>query len=314
MKILIASKVDPGTAELLDRDHEVVWAIDGTEAELVDAVHGCEAIIFRSGVQITRTVMSASPVLRLLVRAGSGLDNVDVAYIEEQNLELVRVVEPGGKAVAELAFTFMLALSRHLRRADQLTRQGVWAKYDLPGNLISGKTLGIVGCGQIGTRVGVMGAAWGMDVLGCRDPQHSSQEVDLGGAAIQLTSLDEVLGRSDYVSVHVPLMETTRGLLGSRELAMMKPGSFLINLSRGGVVDESALVRELTMPGRLAGAGTDVHENEGAGKISPLAELDNVLLTPHMGAMAVEVQSEIGERILQAVRNSALAPVEERSA
>ncbi len=305
MKLLIASKVDPATTDELQLEHELVWAVDGSEDELVSAVRGCHAIIFRSGVQINATVMSASEDLKLLVRAGSGLDNVDTTYIDDHGLKLVRVAEPGGKAVAELAFGFMLSLSRQLRRADQLTRQGIWAKYDLPGNLISGKTLGIVGCGMIGSRVGRMGAAWDMEVLGCRDPDHSLNEVDVDETPIRIVPLEQVLAEADYLSIHVPLTAATRGLIGKEELDQMKPGSYLINLARGGVVDERALYQELTTPGRLAGAATDVHENEGPGAISPLAELDNVLLTPHMGAMAVEVQAEIGRHILSAIRNAA---------
>ncbi len=314
MKILIASKVDPATTEQLEQHHELVRAVDGKEAELVAAVEGCDAIVFRSGVQINRTVMEASKNLSLLVRAGSGLDNVDVDYIEEAGLELVRIGEPGGKAVAELAFAFMLSLSRHLRRADRLTREGTWAKYDLPGRLVSGKTLGIVGCGMIGTRVGAMGAAWGMEVLGCRDPENHRPEVDIGETPIRLAPLEEVLRSADYISVHVPLTDATRGLLGAAELAQMKPNSYLINLSRGGVVDEAALLAELTTPGRLAGAATDVHEREGAGAISPLAHLDNVLLTPHMGAMAIEVQSEIGECIIAAIEHHSLTHLDGDSA
>ena len=300
MKILIASKIDPATSAHLDTEHELVWAVDGEEDELVEAIQGCEAVILRSGVQINGTVMAASPDLRMVVRAGSGLDNIDLPYVEQNGIELVRIAEPGGKAVAELAFAFMLALSRQLRKADRLTRQGQWAKYELAGRLISGKTLGIVGCGMIGTRVGLMGAAWDMEVLGCREPGRGN-EVGLLEGAIKLTTLDELLAKSDYVSVHVPLDGSTRGLIGSRELGLMRPGSYLINLARGGVVDEQALLEQLMTPDRLAGAATDVHQREGQGVISPLAELDNVLLTPHMGAMAAEVQSEIGQRIIEAI-------------
>ena len=301
MKILVASKIDPDTVDALAQHHDVITCYDGTEAELTAAAPGAQCIIFRSGVQISRRVMSAARDLRLLIRAGSGLDNVDLDYVNEADLVLERIPGPGAKAVSELAFAFMLALARQLLPTDRLTREGAWPKHQVSGRLLTGKTLGVVGYGNIGARVGRMGHAWGMTVLGSRDQDYPFPEVDISDHEVELTDLDDLLARSDFVSVHTPLNDMTRGLIGARELNLMKPGSFLVSLARGGVVDEAALRAALTDGTRLAGAATDVHAEEGPGKVSPLADLDNVILTPHMGAMAVEVQAEIGARILHLI-------------
>lgn len=302
MRILLASKIDPGTVERLSEDHEVVACFDGSEDELVDAIPGSDTLIFRSGVQITRRVMMASPELKFLIRAGSGMDNIDLEYVNEVDLPLERIPEPGAKAVSELAFAFMLALARDLLRTDRLTRDGAWPKHQVTGRLLTGKTLGVVGYGNIGSRVGMMGSAWGMDVLGVRRSDYPFPEVEVLDHNVEFTDLDDLLSRSDFVSIHVPLDSTTRGLIGEREFGLMKPQSILVNLARGGVVDEDALLSALTDGSPLIGAATDVHAAEGPGKVSQLAALENVILTPHMGAMALEVQAEIGERVVELVK------------
>ena len=220
----------------------------------------------------------------------------------EEGLHLVRIPEPGAKAVAEMAFALMLALSRNLGQADRLTRRGDWAKHQLIGYLLWGKTLGIVGAGNIGSRVGELGAAWGMRVLGCIEYPSPLKGERLIEKGIRLANLKEVLSSSDYISLHVPLKPSTRYLIGEEALAMMKPEAVLVNLARGGVVDEAALLRALQRK-QLRAAALDVHESEGPGKISPLAGLPNVLLTPHIGAGTFDSQREIGERIIQIVES-----------
>jgi phosphoglycerate dehydrogenase-like enzyme len=246
--------------------------------------------------------MACAPELRLLVRAGSGIDNLDVEYVRRRGLELVRIPEPGAKAVAELAFALMLALVRNLLEADASTRQGKWAKRELSerGYLLTGKVLGIIGAGNIGSRVGQLGAAWGMQVIGCVEHPSAAAAARLAERGIRLTDCDEVLSTADFVSIHVPLKDSTRNLIGTEALSRMKPEALLINIARGGVVDEKALYKALS-EGRLRGAAMDVHEHEGAGKISPFASLPNVVLTPHMGAGTVDTQREIGDRVIETV-------------
>jgi D-3-phosphoglycerate dehydrogenase / 2-oxoglutarate reductase len=297
MKILIASSIDPHAIRELEKYHNVTCAFGAGEAELIEKMPGTEVLVFRSGVQINARVLEAgAPDLHLLLRAGSGTDNIDLDYVARHGLRLERIPGPGAKAVAELAFALMLGLARNVHRADRLLRSGVWAKNELTGFLLTGKTLGIVGAGNIGGRVGELGVAWGMRVIGCIGATCATQEAELAAKGIQLKSLREVLSEADFVSVHVPLEEGTRNLLDAEAIARMKEGAYLVNLARGGVVDEVAVLDAL-VSGRLAGAGFDVHAKEGRDFRSPLAELDNVIFTPHIGASTHDSQREIGEII-----------------
>jgi len=300
MKLLFASPVFPAAIDQLRESHDVITAFNAPEGELIDVIADREALIFRSGVTISADVMAAAPDLKLLIRAGSGLDNIDMDYVREHELPLYRIEQPGARAVAELAFTLMLNLARQVRRADSLLRQGHWAKHEITGYLLEGKTLGIYGAGNIGRLAGRMGRAWGMDVIGCTEHPSPTVAADFDKEGLQLVSADEVLQRSDFLSIHLPLTDRTRNLIDAKAISKMKPGAFLINLARGGIVNELALLEAL-QSGHLAGAGTDVHTAEGDGKISPLAALDNVLLTPHMGAGTVDSQSQIGARVIEIV-------------
>jgi phosphoglycerate dehydrogenase-like enzyme len=258
-------------------------------------------LIFRSGVQITAEVMECGPHLSYLIRAGSGLDNLDVEYVRRRGLQLTRIPTPSAQAVAEMVFALMLAMSRRLFEADRSMREGRWAKNELCGVLLSGKVLGIVGAGNTGSRVGQVGAAWGMDVLGCVEHPSLERAAAFAQKGIRLTDFEEVISTSDYVSVHVPLKDSTRRMFDAGVLARMKPGSYLINLGRGGVVDEGALAKALTTGDTLTAAALDVHEVEAEGHLSPLVGLPNVILTPHIGATVVDTQREIGRRVREIV-------------
>ncbi len=308
MKILIASSIYPDAIDKLREDHDVICAFNAKDDVLKEVIVDREVVILRSGVQITAEVMACAPDLKLLLRAGSGFDNIDVDYVNEHGLRLIRIPGPGAKAVAEMSFTFMLALARNLLEADRLTRQGHWAKNKLTGELLTGKRLGIVGAGNIGTQVGKLGVAWGMEAIGCVEPATPEEAERLRAEGIRMTDFDEVISTSDFISIHVPLLDATRNLINSQELAMMKPGAYLINLARGGVVNEQALYDALT-EGQLAGAGVDVHENEGEGKISLLAELPNVILTPHIGAGTIDSQREIGDIVINILKELEVEPI-----
>ena len=301
MKILIASSIYPDAIEKLRERHDVTCAFGVQETELQMLIKDREVLIFRSGVNISAKVMACAPDLKLLIRAGSGLDNVDIDYVRKRGLKLVRIPQPGAKAVAELTFALMLVLARQVLVADLLLRQGRWAKNDLTGYLLTGKTLGIVGAGNIGSRVGELGAAWGMEAIGCVEDPSPTVAARLRKKGIRLTDCQEVLSTADFVTIHVPLNDSTRNLIGTEALLCMKPGTFLTNLARGSVVDEQALYQTLKTERGLAGAALDVHQEEGEGKISPLAGLPNVVLTPHIGAMTIDSQREIGRRVIEIV-------------
>jgi D-3-phosphoglycerate dehydrogenase len=299
---LIASSIYPEAIDKMREQHDVVCAFNAPEAELQELIADRDVLIFRSGVQITADVLAAAPHLQLILRAGSGVDNIDLDYVYRHNLRLIRIPGPGAKAVAEMSFTLMLALARNLLTADHLLRQGHWAKRELSstGYQLTGKKLGIIGAGNIGSRVGELGSAWGMEVVGCVEHPSLSTAENLRAKGVRLTTYEEVLATADFLSIHVPLKESTRNLIDADALARMKPSAFLVNLARGGVVNEAALYKALT-EGRLRGAALDVHAAEGEGKISPLAELPNVILTPHIGAGTVDSQREIGDIMLNAL-------------
>lgn len=302
MKILIASSIDHETLTRLQDDHEVICAFDAPPEVLCEKIPDCEALIFRSGVKITREVMQAAPGLQLIIRAGSGIDNIDIEYVREQGYQFVRIPEPGARAVAEMSFALMLAMSRCLFLADRMTKQGHWIKHDIEGYLLAKKTLGIIGVGNIGSTVGQIGVDWGMQVIGCVEHPSQQRSDELLAMGIHLMDFDEVVSQADYLSIHVPLKESTRNLINSNTFSKMKPGVYLINLARGGVVNEEALLHAMTNGGPVRGAALDVHVQEGEGKVSPLADIPNVILTPHIGAMTIDTQREIGNRIIHTIQ------------
>ena len=260
-----------------------------------------EAIVLRSGGRITEELLRAAPDMRLIVRAGSGIDNIDLEAARRRRIRVVRVPGPSAQAVAELTFALILALVRKVTLADRSMRQGRWPKHQLGGHLLRGKTLGIVGAGSIGSRVGELGAAWRMRVLGCTMRMSETRRHAFAVLGITLTDLETVAAEADILSLHTPLDATTHQLVDAEFIARMKPGAYLVNTARGDVVDEAAL-RDALQRGHLAGAALDVHATERDGTIPPLAEFPNVVLTPHIGGMALESQSEIGQRIVEIMR------------
>ena len=300
MKILIASPIFAEAIECLREKNDIVLAFNAKTDELKKSILDCDALVFRSGVDINGDVMARAPGLRLLIRAGSGFDNVDLKYVRENGIEIIRIPGPGARAVAELGFSLMLALARQILVADKSLRSGRWAKHELSGYLLAGKTLGIYGAGNIGALLGRLGHAWDMDVIGCVKNPSAERRAELLQRGIRLADADEVLATADFLSINLPLADETRNLIDARAISRMKPGGFFVNLARGGIVDEQALLEALTS-GHLAGAGLDVHTSEGDGQISPLAGLSNVVLTPHIGAMTVDSQRAIGERVIEIV-------------
>ena len=305
MRILVASKIDPTALATLQAGHDVVTAIGASREDLERLMADREALVFRSGIDIDRALLDAAPHLRTIVRAGSGLDNLDLAEVQARGIHLQRIPGPGARAVAELTFALFLGLARQVVLVDKLLREGRWAKNEVVGWNLGGKTLGVIGLGSIGSTVARLGQGWDMRVLGCVEQPSVEREARFAAQGIELRSMTDVLEGSDFVSIHVPLGPATRGLIGRAELARMKPGAFLVNIARGGVVDEEALLDALTAGERPAAAGLDVHVAEGPGKVSPLAALPNVIVTPHIGATTVDAQREIGVEIVRIIEDRA---------
>ena len=196
----------------------------------------------------------------------------------------------------------MLNLARNVLEGDQKLRGGIWAKRQLTGYLLTGKVLGVIGAGNIGSKVGEMGAAWGMKVIGCVEEDTPEIRNFLLSKGITLKSFEEVIKAADFLSIHVPLTSETKNLIDKKVLSKMKEGSYIVNLSRGGVVNEKDLYEALTKGSKLRGAGLDVHEKEGEAFSSRFTKLQNVVLTPHIGAQTFDSQEEIGENILSIIR------------
>lgn len=302
MRILVVSPLDPHTVGVLESTDNVRLAVNADLATLCAAIHDREVVILRSGVQLSEDVLTNAPDLRLIVRAGSGLDNIDIDGARERGIRVVRVPGMSAQPVAEFTFALLLSLSRKVSLADRLLRRGHWPKADLGGPLLQGKTLGIVGAGSIGSRVGEMAAAWGVRVLGCVAHPNETVRQRLQDRGITLTEAAEVVAEADFLSLHVPLDDITRHMIDAKTLSQMRPGSMLINVARGGVVDEEALYDALTSDGGVAAAAVDVHEREGEGTMSRFAELPNVVLTPHIGAMALDSQRLIGDRVTELIQ------------
>jgi len=231
MRILIASAIDPDSIERLSRDHAVTFAPGLSEDELLAKIPDKDVLVFRSGVSITRDVLRVARNLRLIVRAGSGLDNIDLDELRRRNIVMVRIPRPSAQAVAELTFTLMLGLARNLLIADSEWRQGHWVKNDLQNYLIHGKTLGVVGVGNIGQRVGEMGVAWGMRVIGC--VHHWSRETSdrLGKLGIELRSFDEVVPEVAVWVVGCQEQQRRMPVQSQRQPKQRQPGLRLMPIS-----------------------------------------------------------------------------------
>lgn len=290
MRVLVADRLDPAAvARMRAAGLEVVERTGLKEPELIGALDGCEGIVIRGATKVTAAVLAGCPALRVVVRAGTGLDNVDVAAAQERGVTVANTPVANAVAVAELAFGLMLALERHLVPASNDLRRGHWEKTKYMGRELAGRTLGLFGFGRIGREVALRARAFAMEVIAC-DPVLPQWPA--GYEWVQPVTLDELMSGSDVLSLHVPLTPETRGRLGARELALMRPDAILVNCSRGGVVDEAALLAALA-GGALRGAALDVFATEPPGE-HPLLSLPNVLATPHLGASTMEAQRRAG--------------------
>lgn len=309
LRVLVVSSIDGDALKALSAEHDVIQKFDPDPEVLRELVQDRHVIIFRSGVQFPAEILDNANDLKLMLRAGAGLDNVDAAYLARKGIDLKHVPEPGSRAVAELTVGLIIALSRKLALADRLLRDGQWAKHSLLGVLLQGKTLGLVGAGRIGLEVGKMAQALDMECIGCVEPSLMDDPTvmrSLDAHGIQAAEFDKVVEEADFLSIHVPLTEETHHLIDGKVMARMKPGSFLINTSRGGVVNEDDLCEALEEPAHLGGVAVDVYEGEQENReldesLAKLRKFPNVILTPHIGSMAAEVQAQIGQRVLELV-------------
>lgn len=249
-----------------------------------------KAIIVRNQTRVTSELIASAPHLQVIGRAGAGLDNIDLDAATSAGIVVAYTPEQNAISVAELTIGMMLALARKIVPADQSTRAGEWKRRESTGIELYGKTLGLVGLGRIGYRVGARAKAFGMEIVAF-DPYANPDAITVSESFARLLDLDALLGLADFVSCHVPLTSETAGLFGYHTFCKMKPTAYFINTSRGEVVDEEGLVQALKEK-RIAGAGLDVRQKEPPEK-GLLSEMDNVILTPHIGAFTKEGQDRV---------------------
>ncbi|MCA9828709.1 MAG: D-2-hydroxyacid dehydrogenase [Nitrosopumilus sp.] len=301
--VLICDEVDPILNKILeDNGLKVSYEPEITAQQILEKISKFNIVIVRSRTTITKEMIDRADNCKIIARVGVGLDNVDQNAAKEKNIRVINAVEGAMNAVAELVLGLMLSLARQTTRGDRAIRNGQWLKKELKGTELRGKYLGIVGLGNIGKRLARLARGLNMNIIGydvIPIDEEFSKEVGLMKA-----DLATLLQSSDYVSIHVPLLDSTYHLLDAQKMSTMKKTAKIINTSRGGVVDEDALYEALKN-GTLGGAALDVFEKEPAVG-HKLAELDNVILTPHIGAQTKEAQSlaanVIGEKIIQILR------------
>ncbi len=299
-RVVLADSISPtGLLPLAEDGRFEIVARTGLKGEaLADALAEADAVIVRSATRITREAMSRADRLRVIGRAGVGVDNIDVEAATERGIAVLNAPAGNTVSAAELTLALLLSLVRHVPAADRSMKDGAWDRKSFAGTELAGKTLGLVGAGRIGTAVTDRARAFGMGVV-AYDPYLDREHAAAHG--IELASLDLVIERADVISVHVPLTDATRGIIGDAEFERMKPGVFVLNAARGGVIDEAALVRALEK-GRVAGAGIDVYGAEPLPADHPLRSAPNTVLTPHLGASTAEAQESVALEIAGAVR------------
>src|SRR6185503_11894620 len=296
--VLVADPIhEDGRKLLLDRgDLRVDVATGLDEAGLSAKIAGYDALVVRSKTHVTRLVIAAAQALKVIGRAGIGVDNIDVAAATERGIVVFNTPDANATTTAELALAHLLSLSRHLPQADRSVRRGDWKPGDFVGTELAEKTVGIIGFGTIGRIVARRCLAFRMRVLAF-DPYVVADVIRETGA--EPADLDTLLASADYVTLHCPLSDATRNLLDASRFKKMKPGAHLINCARGELVDEAALVEALSS-GHLAGAALDVYAKEPPAN-SPLLALDNVVLPPHVGASTNEAQQAVSVKIAEHV-------------
>lgn len=287
MNIVIADKMEPEVVSELRKLGNVQDAPKDLKAALADA----DALIVRSATKVTDELLQSAPKLKVVARAGVGLDNVDKAACEKRGIRVVNTPGASSNSVAELALGMMLGFARRIPKADSSMKAGQWLKKELTGTELQGKTLGVVGLGRIGSLLAMKANALGMNILYC----------DLNSSTLgKKVNLEELFSSSDYISLHVPLTEQTKDMVDAAMLSRMKRNAVLINTARGGLVDEEALYAALK-EGRIAGACLDVYPSEPySGK---LCQLPNAVLTPHIAGSTAEAQARIGQELIEKLKS-----------
>ncbi|MDD5422593.1 MAG: D-2-hydroxyacid dehydrogenase [Candidatus Omnitrophica bacterium] len=293
MKLLIADPLSKDAIlQIKKTGLEVDDCSDVPKEEIVFKLYGADIIVIRSATKITNSIMDKMGNTKLIIRAGVGLDNIDIDYAKSKGIEVRNIPKVSATSVAELVFGHMLACARHIVKGTISIKENKWEKHALEGTELFGKTLGVIGLGAIGKKVAKIGKAFDMVVIAF-SPNKKSKRVTM-------VDLDTLLKRSDFITVHVPNLPLTRHLLGKKEFDKMKDGVVIINCARGGIVDEGALLQALKR-GRVRAAALDVFEKEPPHH-NELFDLANVIFTPHIGAETIEAKKRIGLEVVKIVK------------
>jgi len=298
LRVLVCDPVkNVGIEMLREAGFEVDVRPGITPDQLSRVIRNYDVLIVRSRTKVTRQLIERAERLKVIGRAGVGLDNIDVEAAEKRGITVLNTPEAPADSTAELTIGLILALARKIPSADRSMKEGRWLKGRLKGWQLKGKTIGLIGLGNVGLRVARLAKAFGMKILFTKRTPPSPEV--LKELEAEFVPLEDLLRRSDVVSIHVPLTEETRGMIGARELSLIKEGAVLINTSRGAVVDEEALLNAL-QSGRLRGAALDVYTVEPPRDLR-LIRLPNVVCTPHIGAQTDEAQVEASRLIAEKI-------------
>lgn len=295
-RILVTEQIAPEGLEALRAAADVDLKVGLDKATLLDILPAYDALVVRSGTKVTAEVLAAGTRLRVVGRAGTGVDNIDVDAATRHGIIVVNAPASNSVAVAELAIGLILALARRVPHAHASLAGGKWERNTFMGFEVRGKTLGLVGLGRIGAEVARRARGLEMNVVAYDPVVSTDRAAQLG---VSLAPLDELLAQSDFVSLHVPLVDATRNLIDAARLAQMRPEAYLVNAARGGIVDEAALLAALER-GQIAGAALDVFEHEPPKDIALLSH-PRIIVTPHLGASTVEAQALTGVDVAEGV-------------
>jgi D-3-phosphoglycerate dehydrogenase len=295
--VLVAEELSPAAIAQLESGFEVRYVDGSDRAALLPALAGVDAVIIRSATRIDAEALAQAPNLRVVARAGVGLDNVDVEAATKAGVMVVNAPSSNTVSAAEHAVGLLLAVARNVPQAMASLRAGEWQRSRFTGAELYGKVAGILGLGRIGELVAQRLAAFCMQVIAYDPYVPTARAAQLG---VRLVGLEDLLAEADFISVHLPKTAETSGLIGERELRLVKPGVLIVNAARGGIVDENALALALK-DGRVGGAGIDVFATEPPAD-SPLLAFPNVVVTPHLGASTHEAQEKAGTQVARSVR------------
>ena len=295
--VLIAEELSPATVEALGPDFEIRHCDGANRPELLAALPGADAVLIRSATQMDPEAIAAGKQLKVIARAGVGLDNVDVKAATQAGVMVVNAPTSNIVSAAELAVALLLSAARNIVPANLALKNGEWKRSKYNGVELSEKTVGIVGLGRIGVLVAQRLSAFGVKLIAYDPYVQPARAAQIG---VRLVPLDELMRESDFITVHLPKTAETAGLIGEEQLKLAKPTMYLINAARGGIVDEDALYRAIS-EGRVAGAGLDVYSKEPCTD-SPLFGLETVVATPHLGASTDEAQEKAGISVAKSVR------------